>query len=259
MKLSTCILVHQWHPKLPEVISAVESFSSEVLLGINGNFHPDNHPELYQFQKLKTFRLLWKGYGMTKNELAKQAVNDWILSLDADEVIDEHLKIAIENLDDSDEKKMYRFRMTHFLGEKPLLYGAWGKGKKHFLRLYNRNFTSWNTNAVHESIIQPKDAILISLQGKVHHYTAESFDQFMKKNFHYAQLSAEKYRKEGRDISPFRKYISSGFNFLKEYFFLLGFLDGKTGWQVAKGNALYTYWKYDFLHKNIKKLRRKPK
>jgi hypothetical protein len=45
----------------------------------------------------------------------------------------------------------------------------------------------------------------------------------------------------------FKKYISAGFNFIKNYIFKLGFLDGITGWVVAKANCIYTYNKYYFL------------
>jgi len=244
MDFSVCILVNKWHDKLPDVIRAVEPIAPEILLGINGDFRPENHLELQQFPKLKFVYQKWSGFGATKNELANQAQNDWILSLDSDEVVNAELKQSLQNADLSDPQHIFTVSMLHFLAEIPLHFGSWGKGKKQFLRFYNRRFTEWDEMDVHETIKRPTNTKLIPLKGKVHHFTAKNYADFIEKNKYYAKLSAEKYHKQEKNISFLRKYMSAAFNFLKGYIFQLGFLDGKAGWQVAKGNMLYTFWKY---------------
>lgn len=244
MNLSVCILVNTWHDKLPKVIAAVENCCSEILLGINGDFNPEMYSEQLQFKNLRFVFLQWNGYGTTKNDLAQKAKNDWILSLDSDEIIDTALQQSISELNLTDDRQIFGFKMTHFLGDKPLQYGAWGKGKKYFYRLYNKHFTSWDVVDVHETLQKPAHAILVTLKGEVQHYTSNTFKQLLVKNRRYGQLSANKYRRQNKYIFPGRAYLSSVFNFLKEYVFQLGFLDGKVGWQVARANFYYTFWKY---------------
>lgn len=244
MRISACILVNQWHRKLPLVLESLDPVVTEILLGINGDVDLKKHPELQTYPKVKLIQLNWEGYGQTKNNLASFAANDWILSLDSDEVISQELQSSLRNINPEKKETIFSFSMIHFLGEKPLKYGAWGKGKKQFLRLYNKTFTSWDERAVHESIQCPEGTMVITLKGKVFHYTSENYDEFLRKNKYYANLAAKRMKREGKVVFPGRAILSAAFNLIKSYIFQFGFLDGKTGWQIAKGNALYTYWKY---------------
>jgi hypothetical protein len=60
----------------------------------------------------------------------------------------------------------------------------------------------------------------------------------------YALLTAEQYRKEGKKASWLKRYISPCFNFVQNYFFKLGFLDGVAGFRLALIFSRYTYEKY---------------
>lgn len=252
MSLSVCILVNQWHPKLPEAIASYRQVCSEILLGINGGFEPKNHPELIHDSHIKLIRLEWKGYGATKNELAAFAKNDWILSVDSDEVANPELQKSLANLRPEATTTLYAVGMCHYLGSKPVLHGSWKVGHRSFIRLYNRKHTSWDTSAVHETLQIPPASTTIRLKGRINHFTAQNYHQFLDKNRHYARLSAEKYLKQNKSVIPGKSWLSALFSFFKNYFFRLGFLDGKAGWQIAKGTALYTFWKYNEL-RNVKK------
>jgi len=247
MQFSLCILINKWHPKLPSVLASFRSCAAELLLGINGDFSPDEYPELKQFRELKIIPLEWKGYGPTKNELAAKAENDWILSVDADEVADENLQKALLRLDLPGPCLAFALKRANYFGGKLIRYGAWGQNKT-FIRLYHKQFTSWNDDAVHESIQTREGMEIFFLKGRLKHYTAGSYEDFIRKNRHYAVLSAEKYAAQGKKAFPGKAWISSAFRFMKEYAFQAGFLDGKAGWQIARGNALYTYWKYAGIH-----------
>lgn len=253
MPISVCILANKWRPVLIKTLAAYANCCSEILLGINGDFNPESYPELYQASKLKIIPLEWKGYGTTKNELASKAENDWILSVDTDEVADLQLQQSLATLSLNQENIIYALGMCHYFGNTPIKHGAWETGKRNFLRLYNRRHTEWDNVEVHESIrIQPNSQI-VRLPGQINHYTVDTFGEFLEKNKYYALLSVEKYRQQGKKSFFGRSWLSAGFTFLNSFFIKLGFLDGKAGWQVAKGLMLYTYWKYHYLHTELKK------
>jgi len=44
-----------------------------------------------------------------------------------------------------------------------------------------------------------------------------------------------------------KRYISPLFGFIKNYLFLLGFLDGREGWEIAKATLKSTFRKYRLL------------
>ena len=76
----------------------------------------------------------WEGYGAARNEGAALAKWDWILSIDADERIDVHLRKAIQNLN---YKKgiVYRFNRINYIADKPIKYGFLSPEKKE--KIYN--------------------------------------------------------------------------------------------------------------------------
>ena len=163
MAFSACILINKWHPRLPDVLASLQDCSSELILGINGEFNPEKYPVLKQFPRLKIVPLTWKGYGATKNELAGKAQNDWILSIDADEVADEQLQESLQQIDLKHEVEVYSVKRANYLGETLLQHGAWGNHKKAFVRLYHRKFTQWNEDPVHEKIAQKKENLSLTL------------------------------------------------------------------------------------------------
>lgn len=247
MPLSVCILINQWRPVVLKTIESYAGCCSEILLGANGGFKFEDHPELLWHPKVKGISLAWKGYGQTKNELARHAENDWILSVDTDEVADKSLQQALSRWQPESDNVIFAFGMCHHLAGRPVRHGAWSTGKRNFLRLYNKTYTDWNEAEVHERIRVPDGAQVIRLPGQINHYTADSYEQFITKSKNYARLSAKKYHQQGKTVFPGKSWFSAGFGFIKDYVFRLGFLDGLAGWQVAKGNALYTFWKYHFM------------
>jgi len=246
--ISVCILINEWHPRLPQTLASYGACCSEMLLGVNGGFNPEAYPELKQ-ARLRLVSLGWSGYGATRNKLAGYARHEWILSVDTDEVADPALQEALSTLSPSDPGCIYTLSMCHHLGAKPIRHGSWAAGKRQFPRLYNRSHTQWDEAVVHERILIPPHTQLVPLPGKILHYTALDYQQLIAKSKQYAVLSARKYRQAGKQSFPGRSWLSAAFSFVRDYCFRLGFLDGKAGWQIAKSTALYTYWKYRFLRR----------
>ncbi len=184
----------------------------------------------------------WEGYGPTKNRAVALARNDWILSLDADEALDEVLKLSLQQEPLDDENCVYEIRFRNFLGSKALHFGEWGKDKH--IRLFNRKKVQWNNADVHEQLLLPGNVRVKSLKGSVLHYTMKDAKDFRSKMENYAALSAVKYFKEGRRPARVKMILSPLFSFVKNFFLKAGFLDGAAGLTCARMNAYYTKLKY---------------
>lgn len=244
MTFSVCILVHAWHPKLPEILAAYSSCADEILLGINGDFQPEHYPVLSGFSKVRLLPLMWQGYGTTRNQLSAQAVNDWVLHSDLDELPDEQLLESLRQWTPSHAAQVFALEMQHYFGTRAIRHGAWGRGKKWFLRLYNRRVTVWQGQAVHETLVQQEGQEVKKLAGKIRHYTAPDEAALHRKSRQYAALYRQRYLENHKKLPLWKTGLSPIFTFVKQYIFQLGFLDGRAGFQIARANALYTYWKY---------------
>ena len=193
----------------------------------------------------------WDGYGANKNKGINAAKNDWILSLDADEAIDPVLKEEILKLTPGNESAVYKLSFRNFFCNKRIRFGVWTTDKH--IRLFNRKKVRWDNAEVHESLVLPPDVKLMSLRGKVLHYTVSNITEYSNKTVAYAKANAKKYWLRGKKAGFIKLYLAPAFNFLQHYIFRLGFLDGWEGYLICKTNAWYTFMKYAFLRELNKK------
>lgn len=187
----------------------------------------------------------WGGYGINKNKGVVVAKNDWILSLDADEAIDEELQKSLSELPLTDDNEVFDVRFKNFFCNKWIRFGEWGFDKH--IRLFNRRKAQWENTAVHENLILPKGVKITLLKGNVLHYTVYDQQKYFDKMTGYAMMNAKKYFAAGKKPNFFKRYFSPVFAFLQYYIFQLGFLDGREGLIIAKTTARYTFLKYDYL------------
>jgi len=184
----------------------------------------------------------WEGFGATKNKANSFAKYDWILSLDADEAIDEELSQQLRSWKPGGEKEVYRIAFKNFLGERHLAFGEWGKDDH--IRLFNRKMVAWDSAPVHEKLLFPAGKIERRIKGHILHRTMKDLRDYSNKMVYYAMLGAEKYFSQGKRPNWIKLHLSPGFNFFKFYFLRLGFLDGYAGYFSAKMTAWYTFMKY---------------
>jgi glycosyltransferase involved in cell wall biosynthesis len=184
----------------------------------------------------------WEGFGKTKIKALRLAKYDWILSLDADEVIDNILKQSLQQWQPGNEKTVFKVARKNFLGNKHLKHGEWGRDNP--IRFFNRKTVNWNDNLVHETLALPPDIVVKKLKGHLLHYTMKDMQDYRNKMERYAMLSADNYFLRGKKPGWVKRRLSPGFTFFNYFILRLGFLDGQAGYASARMTAWYTYLKY---------------
>jgi len=187
----------------------------------------------------------WDGYGANKNKGIARARYNWILSIDADEVIDPQLAAALHELNYDDRHVVYDIDFKTYFGNKRIRFGSWGRD--HHIRLFNRQLVKWSEMPVHETLLLPASMVKKKLPGYINHYSVKDEDECRAKAIHYAGLSARKHYIAGKKAGFIKLYLSPCFNFIRNYFLYLGLLDGKQGWIIAKNTAKHTWMKYHLL------------
>ncbi|TXH21388.1 MAG: glycosyltransferase family 2 protein [Chitinophagaceae bacterium] len=236
--ISVVILTKDAAATIDKVVKAAKQIATDIVVMDSGS--TDETITILEQNNIKAHHTEWLGYGATRNKGAKIALHDFILNLDADEVLSKELianirKLVLQN------HTVIGFERVNFLGRKKVKFGEWGSDISY--RLYNKIITKWNLDEVHETIdFTEVDKKIV--MGELYHFTTPSIELYRQKMSHYAQLSAEKYMAKGKKISKLKMYFSPCFSFIKHYFFGLGFLDGIVGWQIATAHFRYVYLKY---------------
>ena len=241
--LSVVIICKNEADIIGRTLQSLEGLTDDIVVYDNGS--ADNTiGEIKKFN-VQLHRGSWEGFGKTKNKAIALATYDWILSLDADEAINEEFKKELLGWQPGTEKTVYKLSFRNFIGNKLLKHGDWGTD--YHIRLFNRKYVHWNEADVHEQLVLPADAAVKELKGYVLHRTWRNADDYKNKMQRYAGLGAEKYFKQGKKAGWFKLNFAPTFGFFRSFILKLGFLDGKAGYTCAKMMAFYTKIKYEKL------------
>lgn len=240
--VSVIVLAKNEAKRIGSAIKSAQQISSDIIIVDSGS--TDATVSIASSLDARVLSIEWDGFGNARNVGAAAAANDWIFCLDADEIIGQELAESVSSQSLLNDV-IYGSKRNNFLNNKHIRFGEWGNDVVY--RLYNKKYAGWNLDDVHETIISASGKREI-LTGYLDHYTTESFFDYQKKLERYASLSAVKYARSGKRASWLKRNFAGAFNFAKNYVFLLGFLDGKEGWLIAKAHARYTRSKYRKLH-----------
>lgn len=223
-----------------KTIAAAQQFSDDVVVVDSGS--TDGTQQMVTAAGARLLETDWEGYGRNKNKGVAMAKHNWILSIDADEIVDDTLVKQLQTLSLNDTTTVYNIRFRAFLGDKMIRFGEWSNDAH--IRLYNRTHTGWNEAQVHEALQLPASTQVLTLKGYIHHYTSRNVEDFALKTVNYAMLNALKYHQQGKKAGWIKCRVAPAFSFFKNFLLRLGFLDGEAGFTVAKMNAWYTWLKY---------------
>lgn len=243
LPLSIVILTKNEEQNIAHCLKPLIGLTDDILILDSGS--TDKTIEIAQSFGAKVIQTEWKGFSQTKNEGNAKAKYYWILSLDADEVMNEDLKNNIIQLFSTmlNENEAYLLKRKMIYCGQQLNYGV--VGNEFRLRIFNKKNASWNKNEVHENIQFSTNIKTKKIEGFLFHFSYNSEQEHLERLEKYAQLFASKSTKK----STFLKlYCSPIFGFIRNYIFKLGFLDGKFGFQFAKNEMWYTFRKYQLLN-----------
>lgn len=236
--ISVTVLTKNSQETLPATLQSLQKFP-EVLVFDSGS--KDATLEIAQkFPNVRIFNGTFTGFGPTHNDASNRASNDWILSIDSDEVlsealIEEILKIKL------DENCVYQLQRKNYFNGKWIRWcGGWHPDP--VLRLYHRKATRFTDDAVHEKVILGH-LKLISLTAPLLHTPYRSMEDFLEKMQAYSTLFAQ--QNQGKKHSSMGKAFLHGyFAFFKSYFLKRGVLGGKEGFIISMYNGHTAFYKY---------------
>jgi glycosyltransferase involved in cell wall biosynthesis len=243
--ISTVIVAKNEERKISRCIKAALQVSSEVIVIDTGS--SDDTALVSEKSGAIVHRLEWKGYGNTKNIGMQFAVNDWILSLDADEVLDADMIKAIKSLDLKDSSQVFEMNRITNLAGKWILHSGWYPDK--IARLFHREIGSWTDSPVHERLKFQQKITYKLLDGLIWHFSYDSLESLNSKTLLYAKLNAEKRRIRGKKASLYSGNIEPWVKAFKIFFVLGGWMDGKAGWYLAKNGYLNKKLEHEYMLK----------
>jgi glycosyltransferase involved in cell wall biosynthesis len=280
--LSVVVITHNEEANIGRALASVQPLvadsKGEIIVVDSGS--TDRTVEIAKSFGARVFIEEWKGYAAQKNSAIDKATGDWILSLDADEEIEPNLATDIQNalakwneVDEYARPKGYRprdvhhnFQVEHELSDvnsldtdcyfdgflvkrKNFFLGHWikhgGFWPDRKLRLFRGGLGHVEERAVHETIKVNGEVATEISSGSILHHSYPTLADYVDHMNRYSSLGAEMAVAKGRrGFSLFNIVVRPLATFIYNYFFRLGFLDGREGLLLHLYHAVYVSWKY---------------
>ncbi|MBB5064844.1 glycosyltransferase family 2 protein [Granulicella mallensis] len=249
MLVSVAIVTLNEEENLPRTLTSVR-WADEIVVVDSGS--TDRTVEIAHTLGARVIERAWPGFAAQKNFAISQCTGTWILSLDADEELTPELQTQIRTMLASDPPidAYYLRRRNLFLG-RWIKHGGFYPDSK--LRLFRRsaaNFAltpQFEERPVHETIAF--DGAAGTLDYDLVHNAYPALSTYIEHMDRYSGLGADLLVAKGRISRSLPSFLLNIFvvpqiMFLWNYFFRLGFLDGREGLLLHLYHATYTSWKY---------------
>ncbi len=191
------------------------------------------------FENVRVFEIGFAGFGGAKREAVSKATNNWIFSIDSDEIADAELSRALASWDtDGDRRRLGVIDRRNFFIGRHIRHG--GLGRDRIPRLFHRETHRFSNASVHEGIVIRRHSKKIRLAGGVDHFTTPDINNRINKMRDYSELAAPGVRV----FHPLVVMLRVLYTFAKSYLLQIGFIDGWRGLVIAWCAASGVFFKY---------------
>lgn len=237
--LSIFIIARDEADRIGRTIEAVRTLSDDIVVVDSGS--TDGTQDVAARLGARVIFNEWPGYGQQKRFAEEQCRHDWLLNLDADEVVPTDLAAEIEALFAAGPPgaDAYKMRIAEiFPGEGAPHRFAYALAP---VRLYRKSKGRYSPSPVHDRVDLSPGAQVAKLKGTVHHYSVRSLGEQMDKLNGYSDAQADDLDARGATLSVFRLVAEFPANFLKAYIGRRHALRGVYGFMTAMNYAFYRY------------------
>lgn len=187
----------------------------------------------------------WTGYRDQKNFGSEQAGNEWVLCIDADEVVTPELAASIRReFANGPPCDAYEINRHSYYAGSLINHSGWFPQWRMFL--YRRGAAEWGGIEPHTTVTY-RGTKSGRLQGDLLHYTYSDIRHHMSKLVHQARDSAVAMQVSGRRAGLIDFTLRPPWAFVRAYLLELGFLDGFYGFVISVSAGYYTFLKYAML------------
>ncbi|MCD4736894.1 MAG: glycosyltransferase family 2 protein [Bacteroidales bacterium] len=243
-KLSAVIITFNEEKNIGRCLDSIADVADEII--VVDSFSTDQTESICKKYNVIFIRNPFEGHIEQKNFAMKQATYDYILSLDADEVLSEELKQSILQAKSDFTYDAYTFnRLTNYCG-KWINHCGWYPDKK--LRLLNKHKGKWGGENPHDKIIVGTEDRVKQLSGDLLHYSYNNVREHFKQIQLFTDINSRAAFNKGKKTSIAGILLRPSFCFFRDYFLKTGFLDGYYGLVICLNSAYANFLKYLKLH-----------
>jgi glycosyltransferase involved in cell wall biosynthesis len=247
-KISVIIITRNEERNIGRCLDSIKDLADDIV--VVDSYSTDRTEEICRNKGARFFQHPFIGHIEQKRYAATLSEFPHILSLDADEALDDKLKNSIREAKENWKYDGYEMsRLTNYCGTW-IKHCGWYPDRK--LRLFDKRKGKWGGINPHDKIEMEPGSVTGRLKGDILHYSYYTIDDHYKQIEYFTTINAKASFDKGKRAPLWKLYLSPVFKFIQHYFIRLGFLDGQAGWQICRLSAWATYLKYKKMRMLIK-------
>lgn len=220
------------------IVNCLEAlrFSDELI--VIDDYSQDRTVEIAKKMNAKVFvRPLQNNFSKQRNFGLSKAKNDWVLFVDADEVVSPELAEEVQNfIKNSQDFVGAYIKRRDFIWGRVLKYGETGNIK--LIRLGKKDAGQWDS-PVHE--VWRLNGNTTTLKNTLDHYPHQAIEEFLREINHYTDIRAKELFEKGTSVEWYSIILYPKFKFIQNYFLRLGLLDGLPGFVFALMMSFHSF------------------
>ncbi|HOO45445.1 MAG TPA: glycosyltransferase family 2 protein [Deltaproteobacteria bacterium] len=238
-KVSVVMITFNNSRTVENALLSVASWASEII--VVDSFSTDNTYQIVEKYATYCEQRKWPGFRDQYNYCISKAANDWVMFIDADEVISPELAKEVSQRIASDGGTYDGYiahRRNFYLG-RWIMHGGWVPDYE--IRLFRKSRGGFE-GALHANV---------KVRGKVgelrhfyYHYNYKDIADQIDTINRYSETAARDMREQGKTFSYLDLLFRPPWRFVKEYLLKRGFLDGFPGFVIAVSTMYYVFIKY---------------
>ncbi len=206
------------------------------------SFSTDKTVTLCEKYTNRVYQREWPGINRQKEYAISLAKNEWVFSIDSDEVVTAELHDEIFTRLPADNGKYngyYVKRHTFYLG-KWIKHGGWYPDYK--LRLFKKNKVYLGGENPHDKCFVHGKAA--RLRGEIEHYTYKNISNQLATIDRFSEIVSDELLEKNTSLPLLKMMFKPPLKFIETYVYKLGILDGVPGFIISILTSYYIFIKY---------------
>lgn len=239
-EISVVIITFNEERNIERCLKSVVPVADDIV--VIDSFSTDKTEEICSRYPVRFIKHKFEGHIEQKNWAITQAKFPYVLSVDADEELDETLTNSILEVKNNWTHDGYFFnRLTNYCG-KWIRHCGWYPDRK--LRLWDSRKGTWTGENPHDRYELQPGSSQKYLEGNLNHYSYYSIADHIAQVNKFTDIASKELFRKNKKTTILDVTLRPVWKFKKDYIFKAGFLDGYYGFVISIISAHACFLKY---------------
>lgn len=230
VKISATIIAYNEEKRIAACLESLRDVADEII--VVDSYSTDHTVEICKEYGCKVTQRLFDGFGAQRQYATSLTTHQYVLSIDADEVLSPALQESIKQLkEEGFSHRVYNLSRLNFYCGVPVRHCGWYPDLQ--IRLFDKRYANWNLRDVAEKVIFRDSVRPELIDGDILHYRCDSKEQYEEVSRRHAAMKARVLSVRDKKIgflSPFMHGVKA---FWKTYVKEGGIFEGNVGREIA--------------------------